>query len=180
VKTNIHAVCVYVPATSILQQIADYFGVETITAGDYFSRDNLHVHILPFLSQADYDVLLRDCDLNFVRGEDSWIRAIWAGNPFIWQPYMQAEDTHITKLNAFLDAFYADSNEKDMIWKAHGYWATGHVPKGTFEGYLTYLPTIQAYTLQQSQQLAKQQDLATKLVDFCNNIVFLQKNDSRV
>ena len=98
----------HVPASSILPQIADFFDVEAIGVGDYFTRENLHVHILPFLSQLDYDQLLRDCDLNFVRGEDSWIRAIWAGKPFIWQPYFQDESTHIKKLDAFLELFYAD------------------------------------------------------------------------
>ena len=98
----------YVPASSILPQIAAFFGLETVSVGDCFTRDNLHVHILPFLSQTDYDALLRDCDINFVRGEDSWVRAIWAGKPFIWQPYFQAENAHIKKLDAFLDLFYAD------------------------------------------------------------------------
>ena len=85
----------YIPASSILPQLADFFNQDTIDIGDYFTRDNLHVQILPFLSQANYDVLLRNCDINFVRGEDSWVRAIWAGKPFIWQPYFQAENTHL-------------------------------------------------------------------------------------
>ena len=105
-QSNTHKVEVYIPESSILPEIADFFGEETIGVGDYLSRNSLHVHILPFLSQADYDKLLRDCDINFVRGEDSWIRAIWAGKPFIWQPYLQTENTHIKKLDAFLDLFY--------------------------------------------------------------------------
>ncbi len=169
-QANIHAVAVYVPASSILPQIADFFGVETNDAGDYFSRDNLHVHILPFLSQADYDALLRDCDLNFVRGEDSWLRAICAGKPFIWQPYVQEENTHLKKLEAFLSLFYADFEQKEMLCKAHEYWATGHMSSDVLNDYLNNLNTLKTYTLQQSQQLAKQPDLATKLVDFCNNL----------
>jgi uncharacterized repeat protein (TIGR03837 family) len=123
---------------------------------------------LPFLSQPDYDQLLRDCDINFVRGEDSWVRAIWAGKPFIWQPYVQAEDTHITKLNAFLDVFYANLNLKNMLQKAHGYWSAGHMPNDVWNEYLTHLPAISHHTLQQRNQLAKQTDLAAKMVIFCN------------
>ena len=41
-----------------------------------------------------------------MRGEDSWIRAIWAAKPFIWQPYIQSENTHLTKLKAFIDLYY--------------------------------------------------------------------------
>ncbi len=68
-------------------------------------KENLTIHLLPFLSQTDYDHLLWACDFNFVRGEDSWIRAIWAEKPFIWQPYIQTDETHIKKLNAFLDVY---------------------------------------------------------------------------
>jgi uncharacterized repeat protein (TIGR03837 family) len=62
----------------------------------------LHIHQLPWLSQADYDKLLWSCDLNFVRGEDSLVRAIWAGKPLVWQIYPQDDAVHLTKLAAFL------------------------------------------------------------------------------
>jgi uncharacterized repeat protein (TIGR03837 family) len=169
-QANNHVVNVYVPATGILPQIADFFGEETITAGDYFSSGNLHVHVLPFLSQADYDALLADCDINFVRGEDSWVRAIWAGKPFIWQPYLQDENTHIKKLDAFLQLFYADFDAKEVVCKAHLAWSEEHMPNDIWQSYLEHLPALKTYTLQQSNQLAKQPDLAAKLVIFCNNI----------
>ena len=169
----------YVPASSILPQIADFFGEETIGVGDYLSRDNLHVHILPFLSQTDYDKLLRDCDINFVRGEDSWIRAIWAGKPFIWQPYFQSENTHIKKLKAFIDVFYANCEQKEVLWEAHEYWAAEHTFQGDFRdiwhNYINALQAIKLHTKTQSQKLAAQTDLATKLVIFCNNLVFTKE-----
>jgi len=58
---------------------------------------------LPALSQREFDHLLWSCDVNFVRGEDSLVRAIWAGIPFIWQLYPQDGDVHHAKLAAFLD-----------------------------------------------------------------------------
>jgi uncharacterized repeat protein (TIGR03837 family) len=64
---------------------------------------------LPWLSQRDYDHLLWSCDLNFVRGEDSFVRAHWAGAPFVWQIYPQHDAAHATKLAAFLDCMLADS-----------------------------------------------------------------------
>lgn len=60
---------------------------------------------LPPLSQADYDRLLWSCDLNLVRGEDSFVRAQWAGQPFVWQIYAQDDGAHGAKLEAFLAAF---------------------------------------------------------------------------
>jgi hypothetical protein len=35
--------------------------------------------------------LLWLCDLNFVRGEDSFVRAQWAARPLVWQIYPQQE-----------------------------------------------------------------------------------------
>ena len=58
---------------------------------------------LPWLTQPDYDHLLWACDLNFVRGEDSFVRAQWAGAPFVWQIYPQHDAAHAAKLEAFLD-----------------------------------------------------------------------------
>ena len=64
----------------------------------------LSVSFLPMLSQRGYDELLWACDFNFVRGEDSVIRALWAGQAFAWQIYPQYDDVHHVKLEAFLDA----------------------------------------------------------------------------
>lgn len=61
------------------------------------------LHALPLLTQPDFDHLLWACDLNFVRGEDSLVRALWAGQPFVWQIYPQHDDAHHAKLEAFLD-----------------------------------------------------------------------------
>lgn len=71
--------------------------------GPRLRQDGLRVRLLPYLTQTDYDRLLWACDLNFVRGEDSFVRAQWAGQPFVWQPYPQADDAHRAKLLAFLD-----------------------------------------------------------------------------
>jgi uncharacterized repeat protein (TIGR03837 family) len=72
-------------------------------------QGNLTLIPIPFVSQPDYDQLLLACDLNFVRGEDSFVRAQWAGKPFIWQIYPQAENAHQDKLNAFLIRYCGDS-----------------------------------------------------------------------
>ena len=67
-------------------------------------RGQLSISYLPYLTQTAYDELLWACDWNGVRGEDSLVRALWAGRPFVWQIYPQPEDNaHHAKLNAFLD-----------------------------------------------------------------------------
>jgi len=61
------------------------------------------LHALQSLAQCEFDQLLWACDLNFVRGEDSLVRALWAGQPFVWQIYAQHDNAHHAKLDAFLD-----------------------------------------------------------------------------
>ncbi len=69
--------------------------------GTSSSHGALRVHYLPLLTQPDYDHLLWSCDLNLVRGEDSFVRAQWAGRPFLWQIYPQDDAAHAAKLAAF-------------------------------------------------------------------------------
>jgi uncharacterized repeat protein (TIGR03837 family) len=162
----------YVPATSILPKIADFFGKETVAAGEHLHRNNLNLHVLPFLSQADYDKLLASCDINFVRGEDSWIRAIWAGKPFIWQPYWQTEDTHLTKLSAFLDVFYSGCKDtaQQAAFAMHKAWTSPQVTASTWQDYLGNIGTLKTFTAQQSSTLASQPDLATNLVIYIEKL----------
>ena len=66
-------------------------------------HEQLSISYLPALSQRDFDHLLWASDCNLVRGEDSLVRAIWAGKPFVWQIYSQNDAAHHAKLEAFLD-----------------------------------------------------------------------------
>lgn len=65
----------------------------------------VRLHRLPWLTQDDYDGLLWSCTLNVVRGEDSFVRAMWAGVPFLWHIYPQDDGAHAAKLHAFGDRF---------------------------------------------------------------------------
>ncbi len=161
----------YVPSSGILPKIAQYFGKSSLSVGESLHHKNLNLHALPFLSQDDYDRLLSSCDLNFVRGEDSWIRAIWAGKPFVWQPYYQEENTHHIKLNAFLDLFYASCAPlvKQAVYKAHRGWLTETFSAQSWQDYLNNLHMLRLFTLKQTNALASQTDLATKLVIFSKN-----------
>ncbi|MDX1913950.1 MAG: elongation factor P maturation arginine rhamnosyltransferase EarP [Methylophilus sp.] len=171
-QSNTHGVIAYVPKSAILPNIAKYFGKEVVEVGEKLTKNNLTVEVLPFLSQADYDALLRVCDLNFVRGEDSWVRAIWAAKPFIWQPYWQEEDTHLKKLLAFLDVFYRDAEAQvtDTIQQLEQAWVQSEVTISLLNTYLKRMGAIQLATQNAAQRLANQTDLAAKLVIFCNKV----------
>ena len=78
----------------------------------------LRAHPLPWLSQIEFDHLLWSCDLNLVRGEDSLVRALWAGKPLLWQLYPQDDAAHHTKLEAFLHTLNAPPAWADLhrLW----------------------------------------------------------------
>jgi hypothetical protein len=71
------------------------------------------------LTQDEFDIALQSCDLNFVRGEDSFVRAHWAAAsrwqvPFVWQPYRQDGQAHADKLTGWLTA----TGELDSRYRA--------------------------------------------------------------
>jgi uncharacterized repeat protein (TIGR03837 family) len=77
----------------------------------------LRLHRLPWLAQPDFDRLLWSADLNFVRGEDSLVRALWAGAPFVWQAYPQHDGVHAAKLEALLAQLQAEPAVA-ALWRA--------------------------------------------------------------
>lgn len=100
------AITCLVPEGVAADAVQAFLG-HTAQAGASATRGALTVRVLPFVPQPDYDKLLWACDLNFVRGEDSFVRAQWAGQPFIWHIYPQDEHLHHVKLNAFLQRYAA-------------------------------------------------------------------------
>jgi uncharacterized repeat protein (TIGR03837 family) len=79
---------------------------------------------VPFVAQSEFDRRLRDCDINFVRGEDSWVRAIWAARPFVWQAWRQELPTRSAKVEAFLrsQAQWLDSAGHDPLAWLSRWW----------------------------------------------------------
>ena len=74
----------------------------------------LHIARIPFVAQPDFDRLLWCADLNFVRGEDSFVRAAWAARPLVWQIYAQAENAHLEKLEAWLARYPAPESARAL------------------------------------------------------------------
>ena len=134
--------------------------------GPALQRGQLKAVVLPLLSQLDYDHLLWASDLNFVRGEDSLVRAAWAAAPFVWQIYPQHDAVHHQKLRAFLARHLAGADaplasQVGALWQA---WngARGAPPLA--------LPTRTAAWLGQTRRwrdgLLEHDDLVTRLCRF--------------
>ncbi|MFO1340601.1 MAG: elongation factor P maturation arginine rhamnosyltransferase EarP [Burkholderiaceae bacterium] len=93
----------------------------------------VRVQALPWLTQPAYDRLLWSCDLNLVRGEDSFLRAQWAGVPFLWHIYPQHDGAHAAKLDAFLARHLAGAGPalaaavagEMRAWNGLGPWPPG-------------------------------------------------------
>lgn len=71
-----------------------------LNEGDELDNAGMKVQCLPMLSQDEYDLLLSCCNLNLVRGEESVVRAMLLGRPFLWDIYVQKDQAHVTKLKA--------------------------------------------------------------------------------
>ena len=122
-------------------------------------REQLSLSYLPHLTQRAYDELLWACDVNFVRGEDSLVRALWAGAPLVWHICPQPEDdAHHAKLGAFLDWLQAPAS----LRRFH------HVWNGIEAGPLPEidLPGWRACVQAARQRVLEQPDLGTQLIGF--------------
>lgn len=123
---------------------------------------------LPWLCQPDYDRLLWSCDLNLVRGEDSFVRAQWAGKPFLWHIYPQQDGVQAVKLDAFLQRHLAAAGPALAV--ALRDWMQAW--NGLKPAPLQALPSIAAgsswhqHAERWRDDLHSQPDLSTQLLDF--------------
>ena len=116
----------------------------------------LSISYLPYLTQPDFDHLLWACDLNFVRGEDSLVRALWAGAPLVWQIYPQDDDAHHVKLGAWLDWIGAPPTLRLFHHAWNGF---GDAPLPPVETEGPWRNTVRAAR----EKLCSQEDLVTQL-----------------
>jgi uncharacterized repeat protein (TIGR03837 family) len=129
----------------------------------------IHIIPYPFLNHDDFDNLLWSCDLNFVRGEDSWTRAIWAGKPFIWQPYIQENNIHLIKLKAFLKRYYeaCDQDLSEILIKIHDDWSNNKFNEVLWRDFFKQQARLEAFVLKQSHHYFKEASFVESLVDYC-------------
>jgi uncharacterized repeat protein (TIGR03837 family) len=120
---------------------------------------------LPYLAQPAFDELLWASDLNFVRGEDSLVRALWAGQPFVWHIYPQHDDAHHAKLEAFLDWLDAPASLRRLhaSWNGIGMADPGQRP--VWPGWAVVDGWREAVQTARTRLLA-QDDLASQLTAF--------------
>lgn len=137
------------------------------TLGPALQRGALRAVLLPWLTQPQFDHLLWSADFNIVRGEDSLVRALWAGAPFVWQLYPQPDGAHRCKLRAFLERWRSDATAVPSadIREWFDWWNATDGPASNPPSLPPLAPwgaAVRAWR----KRLAAQSDLAARLLGF--------------
>jgi len=141
---------------------------QNLKSGDCLTIGSLTIAILPFLSPSQYDQLLWACDINMVRGEDSFIRGHWAARPLLWHIYPQEENAHWPKLDAWLEVIKNLSpNDVEYYLAAQRGWNRGDKSVTFWQTHLPYLLSARPITQLLSHKLSQQPHLVHRLIDFC-------------
>lgn len=138
-----------------------------------YAQGNLSAVFLPMLTQTEYDQLLWSADINAVRGEDSLVRAIWAGKPFFWDIYKQDDGAHWDKLRAFCvtytrqaDALSANLwTQWQMAWNNHESPTTQHFVD-LWQIFSKHIDTLNIMSSNFCMQASKQTDLCSGLMAY--------------
>jgi uncharacterized repeat protein (TIGR03837 family) len=159
-----------VPVGKAWPAISAWFGLAAAPEpGATLCRGALTLHVLPMLDQDAYDRLLWACDLNFVRGEDSFVRAQFAARPLVWQAYRQEAEAHFAKLEAFLDLYVAGMDAElaaltREVWRA---WNRETDVAVHWPAWRDALPELGRHAKMWCDRLAEHSDTASNLLIFC-------------
>ncbi len=172
--TDTRPVTCLVPEGRVIPQLAAWLSVPGLQAGEVHRRGALRLHILPFLDQDTYDHLLWACNFNFVRGEDSCVRAQWAARPMVWQAYPQDDHAHWDKTGALL-AHYTEGLEPEAAHAVSGMWRhwNGMTEADSmavcWAAWRGQQAAIEVHARAWCERLGRAGRLADKLVDFAEN-----------
>ena len=134
----------------------------------YFDNNNNYDKIkivkLPFFTYDKYEELLALCDFNLVRGEDSFARALLLEKPFLWHIYPQEENTHIKKLEGFLEKYCPNNKELKETFINY------NINKDDFSYFFKNFKEIEEYNKSYANYLRENCNLMEKLIKFIENI----------
>jgi uncharacterized repeat protein (TIGR03837 family) len=158
-----------VPQGRISGAVARFLGLPAFMPGTRAVRGNLTLQAIPFTDQLTYDRLLWACDMNFVRGEDSFIRAQWAERPFAWQIYPQADAAHLPKLDAALAHYTGPLRAAERAAVTRFWHAWNGVGEPDWADFWHHRQALAARASSWAAELSALGDLAGNLAEFCRN-----------
>lgn len=161
------------PLQQLLQAWSDQPLLVLVAAGTPIELDpapgtRLRVIRLPWLPQNEFDHLLWSCDLNIVRGEDSLVRACWAGQPFVWQAYPRADGGQLDDLAHWLEELRHGQAWPDMPGWTSVWWALNGQPQPTLPSPWAHWTDWRDACLQWRAHLTAQTSLVQRLIAFVN------------
>ena len=132
----------------------------------------LTLRYLPMLTQLEFDELLQVSDVNFVRGEDSLVRAIWAERVLTWHIYPQDDGVHMDKLSAFstvYGGFFEQSHQNDLRevfdhWQMAWNGDVRYDLAQAWAAFRTHLPLLVQGAHEVASGLRQTEDLAQQLL----------------
>jgi uncharacterized repeat protein (TIGR03837 family) len=152
------------------EQVARWLG-RAFPVGSRIDHGSLKLVAAPFVPQPDFDARLAAGDLNFVRGEDSFVRAQWVARPFVWQAYPQDEAAQFGKLDAFLDRYLRglgdDRNATEAVRAFWYAWNGRGDVAATWPAFRRVLPQLTSYGKAWAEEISAPGNLAQNLVRFC-------------
>lgn len=132
---------------------------------NYFENNDFYDKIQlvksKFLNYREYEELISLADFNFVRGEDSFVRALLTGKPFLWHIYKQDDDIHMKKLDAFLEKYTEDDNLKKIFIDYNK-----ENSKEDFDYFFNNLSNIKNFNKAFAEKIIKENNLMKKLKIF--------------
>lgn len=162
-------VVLLVPEGRISGAVARFFGLRGFAAGSKAQSGSITAYALGFVEQPLFDALLWASDINFVRGEDSFVRAQWAQKPFVWHIYPQADDAHLPKLDAAL-AHYANGLPDGARTSLERFWhAWNGVGTPDWSDFWGYREVLEQRAADWAQELARIGDLAGNLAEYAKS-----------
>lgn len=167
-NSSTEIVCL-VPEGIALTAIQEFFQC-IVKKNTYQRRGKLTVRVIPFLSQSNYDKLLWSCDINFVRGEDSFVRAQLAQKPFIWHIYRQEKDIHFAKLNAFLNIYIAKTSNLINFTKSWNNIELNINWKILWSNFIKSIPLITLKFIEWNVYIKKNDNFTSNLLKFIKKI----------
>jgi uncharacterized repeat protein (TIGR03837 family) len=172
-ETAARPTVVAIPEGTLAGAALGYLEGASVPAGRVLRRGALEVRVMPFVPQARFDELLWSCDVAFVRGEDSFVRAQWAARPFVWHIYPQEERAHWRKLEAFL-AVYSSGLAAPAASAVHDLMrAWNHVDTApvslapAWAAFALQLEPLRDHAREWAQRTARVGELADNLARFC-------------
>ncbi len=164
-----------VPQSRLRPQLLSWLGAPDACDGETLRRGRLEVRLLPFLPQHQYDELLWCCNWNFVRGEDSFVRAQWAQHPLVWHIYPQEAGAHWVKLDAFLDT-YTRGMETGLAASLRALWygwngGSAEAMSAAWGVLATQSDALSGHARRWNERVSGVGDMVGNLVQFCQSKV---------